>query len=208
MNFSTKVIRLFLELQELVNHETSQIFRPIIEEVERQGEGVLLFPPVQGTLWAEWLVKPPKNMPFNHYRHLLLMVQQASGDELTLVLADRYAGKPDDLKRIILIENYRAGRLARYEWDLPFSTIQGNEPGELLEDEDLQEGPFSGSGLEILARQLLKGKIEAKAVAERIVAEGREMQWEQVAIAKECRKERARRRERVRRKLTMATPIN
>ena len=178
MKLYDKVFFYSFFLQEIIRVETEKIFQPIMEQVELQGEGVLLFPPIQGTTWAEWIVKSPEGLPSNHYRHLLLMLQEGPNEEIILGLTDRYVGKPDNLARLIATEDYRAGRIPISEFELPNSKIQG-EP---LKDEEWKEDFSIDEGLTILAWQPLKEKINAKAVAERIIAEGRKMQEEQQAI--------------------------
>ena len=123
MTLYTKTLHHFVDLEQIVRDETWKIFHPILVEVERQGEEVLLFPPVRGTLWVEWLVKPPEGIPTEFYRHLLLMVQLARFSELNLVLVERYEGKPDDLDREIFTEHYRAGRIPR-DWQPRFNVMQ------------------------------------------------------------------------------------
>jgi len=166
MDLPTKLIRHFLDCQEIVNAETWKIVRPIIDEVERQGEEVLLFPPVEGTFWTEWLVKPSEGIPTELYRHLMLLVQLARFSELNLVLVERCEGMPNELKRQIFTEHYRAGRI-RYDWR-PFRNVMQRIAGE---EETQQADPYLDYGIEELARFPLKKKIKPKAIAERILLE-------------------------------------
>jgi hypothetical protein len=183
MELSTKLIRHFLDLQEIVNAETWKIVRPIIDEVERQGEEVLMFPPVHGIFWTEWLVKPSEGIPTERYRHLLLMVYLAPFSELNLVLIERYEGKPDELDREILKEDYRAGRLPFVL--PPFLKIMEWKANR---EEERKKGSYSDYGLDEFARFPLKRKINAKRIAERIVSEARKIHGEQTPVAKECGK--------------------
>jgi hypothetical protein len=166
MELFTKLIRHFLDLQEIMNTETWKIVRPIIEEVERQGEEVLLFPPVRGTFWTEWLVKPTKGIPTERYRHLMLMVYLAPFSELYLVLIERYVGKPDEFNREIFTQHYRAGRLP-YDQPPFFKVMKLKENGV----DEREKGSYSDFGLDELARFPIKAKNKPKAVAERIVSE-------------------------------------
>ena len=87
MTMYTK-IQQFLDLQEIVNAETSKIFKPIRDEVERQDKKYILFPPVTDTLSVEWLVRCSKRSFISNFVYLVLKIEPSQEtDELTLVLA-------------------------------------------------------------------------------------------------------------------------
>ena len=123
MNLSTKAIHLFLELQEIVTIETSKIFRPIIEEVERHGQEFLLFPPVESTTWVEWLVKSPERHNFKYPHYLFLMIQQAEKNGFSLRLVARlgagfglgFGGRPNTLNWEAYKELFRTGQISNID---------------------------------------------------------------------------------------------
>jgi len=87
MKLITKLIRHFVDLEEIVNAETWKIIRPIIDEVELQDKRDLLFPPVTNTLSIKWLVEIPETYLSTYYYYLVLMIQpDQETDEVNLVL--------------------------------------------------------------------------------------------------------------------------
>ena len=122
MNTFTK-IQQFLDLQEIVNPETSKIFRPIIAEVERHGQEFLLFPPVESTTWVEWLVKSPERHNFKYPHYLFLMIQQAGKNGLVLRLVARlgagfglgFGGRPKTLNWEAYKELFRTRQISNID---------------------------------------------------------------------------------------------
>lgn len=123
MNLSTKAIHLFLELQKVVNAETSKIFGPIIAEVERHGQEFLLFPPVESTTWVEWLVKSPDRHNFDSPHYLFLMLQPAETNGIVLRLVARlgagfglgFGGMPNTLQWEAYKELFRTGQISNID---------------------------------------------------------------------------------------------
>jgi hypothetical protein len=80
-------IRQFVDLQRNVKTETSKIFEPIRDEVERKDKKDLLFPPVTNTLSIKWLVEVPESYLSTYYYYLVLMIHpDQETDEVNLVL--------------------------------------------------------------------------------------------------------------------------
>jgi hypothetical protein len=93
-----KKFREFVDLQEIVDAETWDIFHPILVEVERQDKKHLLFPAKKNTLSIRWLVSRPKESVCFSYYYLILMIQPApKNDELNLVLASQWGIQPDEV---------------------------------------------------------------------------------------------------------------
>jgi hypothetical protein len=92
MNLSTKTIHLFLELQKIVNHETWEIFLPIIEEVARQDKDGLLSQPIVSTTWVEWVIKSPELENFDYPHYLFLKIYTNGQDDIDLQLVARVGG--------------------------------------------------------------------------------------------------------------------
>jgi hypothetical protein len=123
MELSKKTIHLFLDLQEIINPETSKIFRPIIEEVEHHGQEFLLFPPVESTIWVEWLVKSPDRHNFKYPHYLFLMIQPAETNGLVLRLVARlgagfglgFGGRPKTLNWEAYSELFRTGQISNID---------------------------------------------------------------------------------------------
>jgi hypothetical protein len=206
MELSKKTIRLFLDLQEIINPETSKILQPIIAEVERQRQKVLLSPPVVSTTWVEWQFKKPQDDVFKCYHYIFLLIQPGqAADDLDLCLIARLGGLPNAVEREVIKEHYRTGR-RRTAW-------VGDMPEWLDEEEESEEGlydlVYSNEELGELERFSLKGEIKPEVVAARIVAHAKEI-YKLIALnAKARRKERARKRarDRQRQALVQNTPI-
>ncbi|MFA4901886.1 MAG: hypothetical protein WC600_03985 [Desulfobaccales bacterium] len=77
---------------------------------ERQGQKVLLFPPVESTMWVEWPIKRPKGDYFVYYHYVSLMIQPGQEtNDLNLVVVARIADSPKKFVREIFKERHRAG---------------------------------------------------------------------------------------------------
>jgi hypothetical protein len=114
-----KRIWMFLESQKSVTHRTAKIFRPIINEVKRQGQKFLLFPAVESTTWVEWLVKSPERLHFEYPHYLFLMIQQAGKNDFGLRLLARLGARlgdtPNTLHREAYKELFRTGQISNID---------------------------------------------------------------------------------------------
>jgi hypothetical protein len=96
MELYTNIIQL-LGLQGSVNTETSQIFEPILAEVERQDIKYLLFPPITDTLSLKWLVRRSILNFVSNFIYLVLKVEPSQEtDALTLVLSSHREELPNE----------------------------------------------------------------------------------------------------------------
>jgi hypothetical protein len=182
MNTYTKTLYQFLDLEQIMLKKTGGILNPIINMIWNNGEKILLFAPLEGTTWVEWLVRPPEGIPTEYYRHLILKINLTAAKTLDLVLAERCEGKPDDLDQAFFQEIYRAGNIERYN-----KTFLARL-AEWTDEEEPKPGNYIKYGIVELAWFPLEKGIHAKMVAERIVTEARRIHAEQTAMAKECRK--------------------
>lgn len=187
MDTYTKTLYQFLDIEQIVLKKTGGILNPIINIIWNNGEKILLFPPVEGILWVEWLVKPPEGIPTEYYRHLFLKINPTASKTLDLILAERCEGKPDNLDQAVFQEDYRAGNIERYNKAFLARLA------EWTDEEEPKPGNYSKYGIVELARFPLEKGINAKKVAERIVTEARRIHAEQTAMAKECRKKHSKR---------------
>jgi hypothetical protein len=160
MELYTK-IRQLLDLEELVENETREIFRPIIEAVRRRDKKDLLHSPItESPLSVKWVVFRPKGFFVSFFYYLVLKVEPSQEtDELNLVLASRWDLIPqevslEDEKKLSMNE------LEAYTADL-------DEPGE-----DEPDKLYGLDNLE-LARFPLNGENNSAVVAKKILAEVR-----------------------------------
>lgn len=154
-------IRQFLDLEEIVNAETSKIFQPIIAEVRRRDKQDLLHSPItESPLSVKWVVFRPKGFLVSFFYYLVLKVEPSQEtDELNLVLASRW----DDIPQEVSLESVKKltmNELEAYTADL-------DEPGE-----DEPDKRYGLDNLE-LARFPLNDENNSAVVAKKILTEVR-----------------------------------
>jgi hypothetical protein len=154
-------IRQFVDLQEIVEAETSKIFQPIIKAVQRRDKQDLLHSPItESPLSVKWVVFRPKGFFVSFFYYLVLKVEPSQEtDELNLVLASRW----DDIPQEVDLESEK--KLTMNE--LLADTADLDEPGE-----DEPDKLYGLDNLE-LARFPLNGENNPAVVAKKILAEVR-----------------------------------
>ena len=151
----------FLDLEEIVDVETWEIFQPIIAELRRRDKQYLLHSPItESPLSVKWVVFRPKGFFVSFFYYLVLKVEpDQETDELNLVLASRW----DDIPQEVSLEDEK--KLSMNE--LEAYTADLDEPGE-----DEPDKRYGLDNLE-LARFPLNGENNSAVVAKTIMTEVR-----------------------------------